>query len=268
MQQKFSLQNNMLTYHQINSCEGSEPLPLIDGYCFIGNKFFYEVCKPEFRDELLNSPDTSPLNINWKAHLSCSRESLPQLWDIVVPILQFYGCPAFKCVKQCAVSESDLNSIFGKRCVDALQFTIYIAPGEEKKYVEILQQIESLLAEGNISRSDKGRNHLFGSDKRIGVYTSVRHSGGINGKYLSSEAASRWHESHSTIPVYNCAGVDDPFEEMECLKKMREAELQSRSVRKAPTMWQLALMVSKEQGAQQKVDMETTDHTLSMSTGV
>lgn len=250
MQQKFPLQNN-ISYHQINICEGSESLPIIDGYCFIGNKFFYEVCKPEFTDELLNSPGTSPLNINWKAHLSCSRESLPQLWDIVIPVLQFYGCPAFKCVKLSTVSESDLNSLFGKRCVDALQFTIYITPGEEHKYVEILQQLESLLSEEKISRSDKGRNHLFGSDKRIGVYTSVRHSG-INGSYLSSEAASIWHKSHRTTPVYNCAGVQDPFEEMECLKKMREVDLQAR-VQKGPSMWQLALLVQREQSIPQKV---------------
>lgn len=268
MQQRLPVQFERIRYEQINILD-EDAIPVIAGYCYIGNKLFYEVCKPEFKEELLLSFKTSPLNTGWKAHLSCTQEALPQLWDIVVPILQTYDCPAFKCVKLCTVPDIQKTKVFGERCVDALQFTIYIPPGEEDRYVAILQQIESLLMESYVAKIDTCKSHLFDSDKRIGVYTSVRYSCGSNGLYLSAKEALELHESNLEIPAYNCVGAYDPFETMESLKEMQLVELQQAQIRRLrPTMWQLAMQLQQNHEAMQQGNMEMNGEIKPLTRGV
>lgn len=240
-------QNSIISYEQINTVSDDDLVPIIEGYSSISNKNFYEVCKPEFLMELLDSYDTSPLNTNWKVHLSCAQESLPKLWDLVVPILQQNDCPAFKCIKLASLSQSQRNALFGKRSIDALQFTFYIYPGEEIKYVALLEQIEELLLENQIVRTTELNDYLFKSDKRIGVYTSVRHSSGPDGKYLSAPEASKLRELNPGLSIYNCAGVEDPFNVMTSLKKL-QAELEKPKLQVArSSMWKIALQIMEEQ---------------------
>lgn len=254
MQQKLPVQSEKIHYEHIDILDGNL-LPVLDGYCSISSKLFYEVCKPEFKDELLLSPFSSPINTSWKAHLSCPQEALPQLWDIVVPILQRHDCPAFKCVRLCNIPDIQKRMIYGHRCVDALQFTIYIPPGGEDKYVAILQQIEIQLTEHAVAKVAGFRSDLFNSDKRIGLYTSVRHSGSSGGLYLSSEQALKFNQLNPDIPAYNCVGAYDPFVIMDSLKELQLLELQqAQSRRLRPTMWQLAMQAQQNHEAMQQTD--------------
>ena len=249
MQQRLPIPSGKIRYKHINILDGNI-LPVFDGYSDIGNKHFYEVCKSEFKDELLLSPFSSPLNTSWKAHLSCPQEALPQLWDIVVPILQRYDCPAFKCVRLCNTPDMQKKWIYGRRCVDALQFTIYIPPGDEDKYVAILQQIELQLIENAVAKVEGFRSGLFNSDKRIGLYTSVRHSCSTDGLYLSATEALKLNKSNPDVPVYNCVGAYDPFVVMDSLKEMQLVELQQTQQRRLrPTMWQLAMQAQQNHEA-------------------
>ncbi|CDZ78526.1 hypothetical protein BN59_02836 [Legionella massiliensis] len=242
------------SYSQINST--NEQLPVVDGYCLIEDRHFYEVCKPEFKEQLTEASGSSSLNTHWKAHLSCTQDALPQLWEIVVPLLQQYDCPAFKCIRLATLGEADKSTVFGKRCVDALQFTIYIPAGEEALYVELLEKIEQSLLQANITKLPRTHDYLFSSDKRIGVYISVRHSAGLDGNYLSAEDALKIHESNKSILPYNCAGVDDPFEVMQSLQSMRAAEEQQKQRPNRNSMWQIAmrLQIQKQQQEVQQVN--------------
>ena len=267
MQQRLPVQSGSIRYEQINIIDDDE-LPALIGYCSIGNKFFYELCKPEFEEELLLSPMTSPLNTNWKAHLSCTQEALPQLWDMVVPILQAYDCPAFKCVRLCNIPDTQKRLIFGQRCVDGLQFTIYIPRGDEDKYAAILQQIELLLIEHAVTKVENLRSDLFNSDKRIGLYTSVRYSCGTNGLYLSAEEAVKLKESNPEPPVYNCVGAYDPFVVMDSLKEMQLVELQQAQTRRLrPTMWQLAMQAQQNHEAMQQSGKDITGEVKPLTRG-
>lgn len=255
MQQKLPLQSDSIQYSQINILDDSL-LPVFNGYCYIGNQLFYEVCKSEYKDELLGSFSSSPLNTGWKVHFSCAQNALPGLWRIVVPVLLANDCPAFKCVRLCNVPDQQKTSLYGRRCVDVFQFTAYIPRGEEDRYVVILQEIETLLSENNVVRPLKHQAHLFQSDKRTGVYISVRNSCGLDGKYLSAEQALKLSASNSGIPAYNIVGAYDPFETMDVLKEMQLAELEQAEKRALrPTMWQLAMQVmqaKQQEEAKQK----------------
>ena len=241
---------NHVPYQQIDSLWNSDQPCAIPGYVRIDNKnVFYEVCLPQYYEELAKNFSTSELNTGWKAHLSCAQKDLPKLWDIVTPILQQNNCAAFKCMRLSALSESEKFSLFGHRSVDAMQFTIYIAQGEEEKYISVLAAIEwGLLANQITPYKANSFTNFLESDKKIGVYTSVRYCGYDQPqRYLSAnEAIQISRESEGLIPAYNCAGVKDIFEPLTTLKEKLDAEASQAKITIAPVkkgMWALAIKI-------------------------
>lgn len=187
--------------NEIDNIAGYKLLPSI------GDRFV-SFCKPDFYNQLTLDPYISPINTGWKAHLSCHPSDLNKLWGITVPILIANNCPAFKCIK--LINNQNAQG----RTVDNLQFTIFIPQGEEEKYNNILAEIEAGLEQSGVRLAAD----IPLSDRRLGLYSSVRFSGyGYPPRYIAEREAevilNNTMQKHKQMDAswYNVEGHNDPF---------------------------------------------------------
>ncbi len=97
-----------------------------------------------------------------------------------------------------------------QRMTDGMQITVYIPPGEEQEYQDLLQEIETTLIDNDISPGES-----YKTDRKIGEFCSIRHPG---------------ETYHAAVAVesYNPDNAQDNFNDLLALKiKSFKQELDS-----------------------------------------
>lgn len=176
------------------------------------SKSFAEFESPRAKDDGLY------MESSWKIHMSIQPEDLGKAWDLVYPILMREQVPHFK-VTRIAVTKKQSEAILAadpemlkkkhiydehikqalydnKRVSEGMQITVYIPKGEEKKYNDMLKEIEPVLCDVGVKPGIVDK-----SDRAIGVYSSVRHVG-------------KGYATHDLVKAYKEVSEVDPFEEI------------------------------------------------------
>jgi len=144
--------------------------------------------------------DHTELQSPWKIHLNVSKEQVAEAWDLIHPFLLEQEVPSFKVSRLSKAENADVaDSAMAERVSEGAQITIYIPKGKEYEYNQLIAQIEQKFLEKGIQ---PGR--FADSDKKVGVFTSVR-GAGIPGDeitpYVEATQATNYNPHH----------LDDPF---------------------------------------------------------
>ncbi|KTC68377.1 hypothetical protein Lbir_2979 [Legionella birminghamensis] len=122
-----------------------------------------------------------------------------------------------------------------QRLSKGMQITVYIPPGEEENYQNLLIEIEARL-----SREEIKPGEIYPSDRQLGIYTSVRHPG--KNHVMAVGAAS-----------YNPDQIPDPFRPMPIQGnkpirsgKDRTPDLQAGKVKTEVLRQQLGMLKQQE----------------------
>lgn len=203
----------------------------IYGYECLEDETFYYFHNSDL--DTLTLEQKKQINTGWKAHVTVETSKIKDAFLILAPILMQYNVPSFKMIKKNQFEKYkkmtmnqilDLNekintahsnnAIFDnwyfyhekesakktlksiKRLLSGMQFTIYIVQGEEHFLQTILEHIEHALDESRIST---GKIHS--SDRALGKYVSVRHTGTT--EYLPYHVAKSSNPENASDPFKN-----------------------------------------------------------------
>ncbi|KTD24516.1 hypothetical protein [Legionella maceachernii] len=162
---------------------------------YITNDSPFAIFEPP-QAEWADKPDNqSP----WKIHLNVNKDQLAQAWDLIHPFLLEQEVPSFKVTRLSRAEKAETeDSAMSSRVSEGAQITIYIPKGKEYQYNQLAAQIEQKLLKHGIQPGQ-----FADSDKKIGVFASVRGAGIPGGEPAYLEATQATH--------YNPHHLDDPF---------------------------------------------------------
>ena len=102
--------------------------------------------------------------IAWKAHISINPIDLEKAWPLIFPLLEAHA------TMFTVWNPKDITCL-----KEGMQFTIYMRPGHEKLLQSLLTQLEQVLKMKGIKPGI-----ITGTDRPLGEFVSVRHSGENN----------------------------------------------------------------------------------------